>query len=407
MTVVIEAHDLSKRYMLGETMANTLADAVSRLRYRRRADHSYVWALKQVGFQIHEGEVVGLIGRNGAGKSTLLKILARITDPTAGWAYTIGRVGALLEVGTAFHVELTGRENIIINGGLLGMTRADIRRRFDDIVAFAGIGDFLDTPLKRYSSGMYMRLAFSVAAHFEPEIVVVDEVLAVGDAEFQRRCLGKMSELGREGRTVVFVSHDLGAIGRLCDRTMWIDGGSIREDGPTPGVLAHYYAETVPFAATRALAEEPANGGRAARLRAVALTDVSGGGLVSPSRGDSLCVRFEVEVREPVAGLDLGISITNQDGIRILEEALSDQPALVGSLDRPGAYEATMTIPPVLPAGEFILRVWMGSATGTLSEGDLLRFRVQPRIGDPDVVSRRPRAASPAVIWLIEGGEPA
>src|SRR3954447_7443748 len=202
---VIEADDLGKRYLLGEesltegSMKETLAALVR----RRAVSHSReeLWALRHVSFAVAEGETVGLIGRNGAGQSTLLKILARITDPTEGRARVRGRVGALLEVGTAFHPELTGRENIFINGALLGMSRGDVAARFDSIVEFAGVERFLDTPIKRYSSGMYLRLAFAVAAHFEPEIVVVDEVLAVGDAEFQARCLGKMSELGREGRT--------------------------------------------------------------------------------------------------------------------------------------------------------------------------------------------------------------
>ena len=186
-------------------------------------------------FDVDEGEVLGVIGLNGAGKSTLLKILSRITEPTSGSSRTRGRVGALLEVGTGFHPELTGRENIFLNGVILGMRRAEIRARFDEIVAFAGVEQFLDTPLKRYSSGMYLRLAFAVAAHVDPDIVIVDEVLAVGDVQFRQRCLGRMSDFGREGRTVVFVSHDLGSVNQICERSLWLDGGRLRMDGTESG----------------------------------------------------------------------------------------------------------------------------------------------------------------------------
>ena len=198
------------------------------------------WALRDVSFSVKTGEVVGIVGRNGAGKSTLLKLLSRITEPTEGSITIRGRVASLLEVGTGFHPELTGRENIFLNGAILGMTRAEIRRKFDEIVAFAEVSKFLDTPVKRYSSGMYVRLAFAVAAHLEPEILVVDEVLAVGDAEFQRKCLGKMREVAGHGRTVLFVSHNLEAVDRLTSRCIHLQSGRVLEDGPTPTVVANY-----------------------------------------------------------------------------------------------------------------------------------------------------------------------
>ena len=191
------------------------------------------WALKDISFEVKDGEVLGIIGRNGAGKSTLLKILSRITKPTTGSADVYGRVGSLLEVGTGFHPELTGRENIFLNGAILGMTRREIQRRFDEIVAFAEVEQFLDTPVKRYSSGMYMRLAFAVAAHLEPEILVVDEVLAVGDAAFQKKCLGKMSDVAHSGRTVLFVSHNLAAVERICDTAVFLQNGRIAATGTT------------------------------------------------------------------------------------------------------------------------------------------------------------------------------
>src|SRR5499427_5179854 len=198
------------------------------------------WALKDVSFEVKEGEVIGIIGRNGAGKSTLLKILSRITDPTAGKVRLRGRVGSLLEVGTGFHPELTGRENIVLNGAILGMTRREIRRKFDEIVAFAGLEKFIDTPVKRYSTGMYTRLAFAVAAHLEPEILIVDEVLAVGDVEFQRKCLGKMSEVSASGRTVLFVSHNMAAVKSLTKRGIVLDAGRVVCSGTTEQVIQHY-----------------------------------------------------------------------------------------------------------------------------------------------------------------------
>jgi homopolymeric O-antigen transport system ATP-binding protein len=238
---------LSKRYRLGQyqTAYGTLRDAIAggarRVVSREHHDEERViWALRDVTFDVPDGEVLGIVGRNGAGKSTLLKILTRIATPTEGRAVIRGRVGSLLEVGTGFHPELTGRENVFLNGSILGMRQREIVRRFDEIVEFAGVGSFLDTPVKRYSSGMSVRLAFAVAAHLEPEILLVDEVLAVGDAEFQRRCLGRMEDLSQSGRTVVFVSHQMQAVAQLCDRALWLDRGCVERVGPASAVVAEY-----------------------------------------------------------------------------------------------------------------------------------------------------------------------
>lgn len=257
MPVAIKAHDLSKQYHIGakqeeyQTMRDLLADTFS-APFRRASQllkgqasaagdlHETFWALNGVSFDVQQGEVVGIIGRNGAGKSTLLKVLSRITEPSKGRAEVHGRVGALLEVGTGFHDELTGRENVYFNGAILGMTRMEIRRKFDEIVSFAGVEKFVDTPVKHYSSGMRLRLGFSVAAHLEPEILIVDEVLAVGDAQFQKKCLGKMSDVASAGRTVLFVSHNMVAIRSLCSRVLWLDSGKLLSDGQADQIVTDY-----------------------------------------------------------------------------------------------------------------------------------------------------------------------
>jgi ABC-type polysaccharide/polyol phosphate transport system ATPase subunit len=254
--LAIQVENLSKKYQIGQNQArhNTLRDAASNtLKSLVRRDHSaksenIIWALKDVSFEVAEGQAVGIIGRNGAGKSTLLKILSKITEPTSGKAIIEGRMGSLLEVGTGFHPELTGRENIFLYGAILGMRRREIIQKFDEIVAFADIEKFLDTPVKRYSSGMYVRLAFAVAAHLDPEILVVDEVLAVGDSEFQKRCLGKMNDAASEGRTVLFVSHNLNIIQRLCPMTMLLNQGRIINYGQTTGVVTQYISMGTSFA---------------------------------------------------------------------------------------------------------------------------------------------------------------
>ena len=245
--IAIRVENLSKRYKIGVRRDDTLRDAIvnvfkrSNVKTLERSNvDDTIWALRDVSFEVKRGEVVGIIGRNGAGKSTLLKILSRITEPTSGRAIINGRVGSLLEVGTGFHPELTGRENIYLNGAILGMTRAEIDRKFDEIVAFSEIEKFLETPVKRYSSGMYVRLAFAVAAHLEPEILLVDEVLAVGDAAFQKKCLGKMGDVAKEGRTVLFVSHNLIALRSLCPRAIWLERGKISDEGPSSDVVANY-----------------------------------------------------------------------------------------------------------------------------------------------------------------------
>src|ERR1700691_3734472 len=261
MQPIIRVYNLSKRYRIGRVeQYRTLRDSIvrsvtapariARTMINGRArdagaqeSERHVWALRDVSFDVMPGEVLGLIGRNGAGKSTLLKLLSRITEPSSGRAEIYGRVGSLLEVGTGFHAELTGRENIYLSGAILGMRRAEIQRKFDEIVAFAEVDKFVDTPVKHYSSGMHVRLGFAVAAHLEPEILLVDEVLAVGDAAFQKKCMGKMGDVSRQGRTIVFVSHNMTAMQALCTRMIWLDGGSILQAGATAAIVSAYLSK--------------------------------------------------------------------------------------------------------------------------------------------------------------------
>lgn len=246
MKDVIQAEKLSKKYILGRFASGDLRSTLTNLFSTKEASdvqEKAFWALKEVSFKIYEGDVVGLIGKNGAGKSTLLKVLSKITEPTSGKAYLKGRVASLLEVGTGFHPELTGRENIFLNGAILGMKRSEIKRKFDEIVAFSGIEKFIDTPVKRYSSGMYVRLAFAVAAHLEAEIMFIDEVLAVGDIEFQKKCLGKMGDVAKSGRTIIFVSHNMGAVNTLCNKGIFLKQGQIVAEGTVQEVSKLYFEE--------------------------------------------------------------------------------------------------------------------------------------------------------------------
>jgi len=308
MVVAIEVEGLSKKYRLGEyqaaygTLRETVVHAGRRLtgREHHRAS-TELWALQDVSFDVPEGEVLGVVGRNGAGKSTLLKILSRIVSPTAGRAEIRGRVGSLLEVGTGFSAELTGRENIYLNGAILGMKRREIEDRFDAIVEFSGVEKFIDTPVKRYSSGMYVRLAFAVAAHFEPEILFVDEVLAVGDAEFQARCLGRMEEFGNSGRTVIFVSHNMQAVAQLCDRAILLEGGRLVREGPSEEVVAYHLQTSAGAGSTRTWSADEAPGDDLVRLRSVRIVDED---------GDSVDY---VDVRRPV-GIELAFTVLHGGG---------------------------------------------------------------------------------------------
>ena len=290
------------------------------------SNDGFIWALKDVSFEIKHGEVVGIIGRNGAGKSTLLKILSRITEPTEGYADIHGRVGSLLEVGTGFHSELTGRENIYLNGAILGMKKAEIERKFDEIVAFAEVEKFIDTPVKHYSTGMYLRLAFAVAAHLEPEILLVDEVLAVGDAAFQKKCLGKMGEVAQEGRTILFVSHNMQAVQALCGSAIQLEAGHIATRGDSRSVVAQYLSATSRVGCQATWPEQIAPGNQEVKLTAISVYSQDGnvGGIYSSNQSLQIAIKFVVNTNH--SALCVGFDLITPEGVTVLRSYQTDLP---------------------------------------------------------------------------------
>jgi ABC-type polysaccharide/polyol phosphate transport system ATPase subunit len=353
---VVQMDSVSKRYVLGQRLnaREALHAAAGRLIGRSTSSGREIWSLRDVSFSVGEGQALGIVGRNGAGKSTILRILAGITTPTAGVSRTRGRVAALLEVGTGFHPELTGRENIYLNGAILGMSRSDITRRFDQIVDFSGVERFLDTPVKRYSSGMYLRLAFAVAAHLEPDVLVVDEILAVGDAEFQRKCIGRMQVAEQEGRTLVFVSHDLEALSKICRQSIWLQSGRIRDAGATDGIVRDYLTSSVSSHDSGGHVYE-SSAVTVHHLRVLSADGHEGSVLM---RRDRLRIETEFEVTEDLPGLDLAVLVTSSGGVRVIDEKVSDRSPLRLS---PGRYRVSLALPPVLNVGGYTAGVWMGT----------------------------------------------
>jgi ABC-type polysaccharide/polyol phosphate transport system ATPase subunit len=398
----IQAENLGKRFRLGVGAAryDTLREALVRAVRPGRDDRRDLWALRGVDLEVARGEALGIIGPNGAGKSTLLRILARISYPTEGAARTRGAVGALLDVGTGFHPELTGRENVFLSGAVLGMRRREIRARFDEIVEFAGVERFLETPVKRYSDGMRLRLAFAVAAHLEPPIVVIDEVLAVGDSAFREKCMGKMAEIGRRERTVLFVSHDLGAITRLCARAVWLQGGHIQADGPAREIVSSYLDRVTP---ARLLdAEFDAEPGAAIAVRRVTVRDAATGQLLTtPQRGRAFTIEMTFEAREAIPDLDVALSLIDEHGVTIIDDDVVDRPVCGALSGEPGTYVVSATIPPLLRAGTYVVRTWIGNPYEDHVEHDLLTIRVAPRADDPQELIERTRAVQPEIDWKV------
>ena len=357
MRPIIHIENVGKRYQLAseraayatlrESLVGSFTRSIKRLRGRGEttADRAF-WALRGINLDIMPGERLGIVGVNGAGKSTLLKILSRITEPTEGRARLYGRVGSLLEVGTGFHGELTGRENIYLNGAILGMKHAEIARNFDAIVAFAELGRFLDMPVKRFSSGMYMRLAFAVAAHLQPEILIVDEVLAVGDAAFQKKCLGKMSEVSQNGRTIIFVSHNMAAVQNLCSRVLWLAGGQVVEDGEPTRVIGNYLKTTLTTMSQQTWPDPAAAPGNdRVRLRRAAIVPAAAEFEDHLTVRTPLRVEFEYWNLADGAKLDLAVVIRTEEGYPIFSTLSSSDPRWTGQPFSAGLYRSSFEIP--------------------------------------------------------------
>lgn len=397
--VAIRVENLGKMYRIGGkqeryyTLRDTLVDLAAtpfrKVRGLLRGESASglqeeIWALKDVSFEIKHGEVVGIIGRNGAGKSTLLKILSRITEPTTGYADVYGRVGALLEVGTGFHPELTGRENVYLNGAILGMSRTEIDRKFDEIVDFAGVEKFIDTPVKHYSSGMGLRLGFAVAAHLEPEILVVDEVLAVGDAEFQRKCLGKMSEVAGEGRTVLFVSHNMAAVRNICQRGVCLENGRVVDSGSIVDVVERYLDSGVPHGYTQNLADESRVGGKAAKFTSLAIfnaTNIE----QRPRSGDDLRIETIIRCFESLNNVVVCIVIWDSSGGRIVDAntGMKHQFLNLGEGDEKIVRFVLHKL--LLRPASYTLELYMGIENQARIDylREATRFEILPDLSDP------------------------
>lgn len=370
--IAIRVENLSKRYRIGQRERYlTLRDVLARsftapFRLFRRDDQSpvpnsqsksnYIWALKDVSFEVKRGEVVGIIGRNGAGKTTLLKILSRITEPTEGYAEVRGRVGSLLEVGTGFHPELTGRENIYLSGAILGMKKREIDRKFDEIVAFAEVEKFIDTPVKHYSSGMYVRLAFAVAAHLEPEILLVDEVLAVGDAAFQKKCLGKMGDVAKEGRTVLFVSHNMGAIQSLCERVMLLRNGRLVGTGEPTEIITMYMSEMHEVAQLPISDRSDREGNGKIRIIGLTVNGVDNASTVTVCAGDTVQFVLDYVAKDRPRKPSFHIGIYDAYGVSILHLSSRVVGCVFENLDLQGRVSCTIPRLPLRP-GHYTVNV--------------------------------------------------
>lgn len=421
-TPALRVENVSKMYRLGEVGTGSLSHDLNRVwaRVRGKPDpyaqvgavndragegtRDFVWALRDIDFEVGQGEIVGIIGRNGAGKSTLLKLLSRVTAPTEGKIFINGRIASLLEVGTGFHQDLTGRENIFLNGAILGMNKQEIRARFDEIVEFSGCAKYIDTPVKRYSSGMHVRLAFAVAAHLETDILIVDEVLAVGDAEFQQRCLGKMKDLSTKGhRTVLFVSHNMAAVRQLCPHSILMNQGTVVNSGETNAIIEQYM--TLGSAAEREVswAADARPSGGALALNSVRVCDRNGSVETPLSSADDLFINIHFELAEAVANLRVGISVLNSEGV-LLFLSSDFAAAKPGGTRSPGKHVSRVRLPGrMLIAGRYSLEVHIEiPRTQTLVDGVLCNFEIAEMAHDnwgPMLESRTPGVIHPELEW--------
>lgn len=412
--LAIRVEGLSKQYRLGtrnNQRYQTLRDAVVKLFQpgAAKSPGGRIWALKDINFEVNKGQVMGIIGRNGAGKSTLLKILARVTDPTEGYGEIRGRVGSLLEVGTGFHPELTGRENIFLNGAILGMRRTEIARKFDEMVEFSEVGEFIDTPVKRYSSGMYLRLAFAVAAHLEPEILVVDEVLAVGDAEFQRKCLGKMNDVAQEGRTVLFVSHNMSAILRLTNEALVIEKGRLKMRAPTPEAVDYYLSHGMAQEGERIWKEDEIPAEAAPFCpQSVRLVGPHCKVCDSVRFTEPFSIEIKYRLTAPVTGLRIGIYLLTTRGEYVLTSFDTDEAERFERYpSRPaGSYVSRCTFPAdLLNEGRYVVGINASSyrVRRYFQEDQALNFTVDGT-GAPGMHWPEPRLGPirPRLDWNIE-----
>jgi lipopolysaccharide transport system ATP-binding protein len=420
--VVMRAEHVSKRYRIGarepyralrDVISNSLTAPLRRARQGPATPTEYIWALEDISFDVERGDVLGLIGANGAGKSTLLKVLSRITEPTEGQVTIRGRVGSLLEVGTGFHPELTGRENIFLNGTILGMRNAEIRRRFDEIVEFSGMVKFLDTPVKRYSSGMQVRLAFAVAAHLEPEILLVDEVLAVGDAEFQAKCLGKMRDVTREGRTVLFVSHNLGAVRSLCPRALVLEKGKLVFDGDTATGIQRYLGSGVGGRSGTVEGEQLQARLTKSRLYSptpffecsrIAVLDRAGAPSTSFRSDEEITIAVDYECFRPASQFRVLVVLSDRDGTALFRtESIDDGDGKEPVGLEPGAYRSSVTIPANL-FGDVELDVSVSLVSEVMQVLDfesVLEFGVEFQGHNGNLRSKA--LLRPALSWQTEG----
>lgn len=416
MKPIIAVERLSKRYRIGGQSHNSLRDAfasfvrspLSVVRGGNGANDT-IWALKDVSFAVSPGEVVGIIGRNGAGKSTLLKILSRITRPTKGRVALNGRVGSLLEVGTGFHSELTGRENIFLNGALLGMTRQEILKKFDEIVAFAETEQFLNTPVKHYSSGMTVRLAFAVAAHLEPEIMIIDEVLAVGDVAFQKKCLGKMNEVANAGRTILFVSHDINAVNALCERAILLHEGTIVKSGPTEEVTRFYLDNTNKMYSPITWSPLPDNDNAEICLREITIRQE---GLETSAINcrEPFTFHIDYEIREAVKNSRFFLILRNGKGELIFTTSDYDLLSQAAAERGVGCFISSVEIPGgLLKTGSYFVSLGVDVPNERIvySADDALQFDVFESADDTQAGRhRRPGAIAPLLQWTISNNGP-
>jgi lipopolysaccharide transport system ATP-binding protein len=402
----IRIHALSKRYRIGmlqqrRTFREEIIERVKRPFGRPANDMDAIWALKDVSFDVSEGEVIGIIGKNGAGKSTLLKILSRITYPTEGNIKVRGRVASLLEVGTGFHEELTGRENIYLNGSILGMRKREVDDRFDAIVAFSGVEQFLDTPIKRYSSGMRLRLGFAVAAHLEPDVLIVDEVLAVGDAGFQKKCLDTLDGLRRGGRTVLFVSHNLAAVEHLCSRGIWLDGGRVCKDGGAKDVILAYMASFAGGSATdsRLLDTDNRLGSGDIRYTRVEFMSLERTPCAVTRCGDELVIRFHYQAGKIIRYPSFGFRIFTNMGTLITESGNMVHGVELPRVERGNGYiDVEIDSLNLLP-GNYYLSLWITEQGGTpVYDGDV-RFKLDVEPANIYASGRRPTSGHGIVFF--------